>query len=338
LPYNNKNLRFKAKYMIISNLEEKALLELANAESYYEGWLAAKREVSGGTLRWKSVNNTDYLVRLRNSKGDGSSLGPRSDKTEAIYQSYQAAILREKDHWNKLHILGGFLKQLKVGLIPESAGNILRQLDIDRALGTKVFLVGTNAMSAYALEAGVRLSPDIMATDDLDITRLPKTPSLDLLDTVKKVDNTFVVNTEKTFQVRNQKGYEVEVIAGSGDSFLSDYLKPVVLKGQEWLLLGRPIERVGFDTGLRPVRMIVPDPRLYALHKLWLSKSPDRNPLKKNKDKNQALDLIDMVKRFMPHYPFDQDFIAILPKDLQKIAKDVGLESNVQAPNKKFSQ
>ncbi len=33
--------------------------------------------------------------------------------------------------------------------------------------------------------------------------------------------------------------------------------------------------------------MVCPDPRAFALHKIWMNAQPDRNPLKKQRDHNQ---------------------------------------------------
>ncbi len=37
-----------------------------------------------------------------------------------------------------------------------------------------------------------------------------------------------------------------------------------------------------------PVRFIVPDPRVFALHKIWLSLQPTRDPIKRKRDFRQG--------------------------------------------------
>jgi len=59
-----------------------------------------------------------------------------------------------------------------------------------------------------------------------------------------------------------------------------------------------------------------PDPRWFALHKLWLAEKPSRNPLKRSKDRQQGEALLDAVAETMPQFPLDAAFVASLPEDL----------------------
>jgi hypothetical protein len=67
---------------------------------------------------------------------------------------------------------------------------------------------------------------------------------------------------------------------------------------------------------LIPCRLIAPDPRFFALHKLWLAKKPGRNPLKRPKDEKQGTLLLSAVAERMPHYPLDDTFRGALPPEL----------------------
>src|SRR3546814_6159420 len=68
-----------------------------------------------------------------------------------------------------------------------------------------------------------------------------------------------------------------------------------------------------------PARIVAPDPRWFALHKLWMSEQAKRNPLKRPKDRKQGLALLDAVVEAMPHYPLDEAFEAAIQPDLQEI-------------------
>jgi hypothetical protein len=65
-----------------------------------------------------------------------------------------------------------------------------------------------------------------------------------------------------------------------------------------------------------PARIVAPDPRWFALQKLWMSGQAKRNPLKRGKDKRQAVALLDAVHIAMPQYPMDEAFEAQLPPPL----------------------
>src|SRR3546814_19634393 len=66
-----------------------------------------------------------------------------------------------------------------------------------------------------------------------------------------------------------------------------------------------------------PARIVAPDPRWFALHKLWMSQQAKRNPLNRPKDRKQGLALLDAVAEAMPHYPLDAAFEAAIPSELQ---------------------
>ncbi len=51
----------------------------------------------------------------------------------------------------------------------------------------------------------------------------------------------------------------------------------------EWLLLGQPVDQVVPAKGDSAARIVAPDPRMFALQKLWLSEKPSRSSLKMRK-------------------------------------------------------
>ncbi|HKT73293.1 MAG TPA: GSU2403 family nucleotidyltransferase fold protein [Steroidobacteraceae bacterium] len=85
---------------------------------------------------------------------------------------------------------------------------------------------------------------------------------------------------------------------------------------QDWLLPGRRVEHVVCGLDGQPCRLIAPDPRYFALHKLWLAKKPTRNPLKRPKDEKQGSLLLSAVAERMPHYSLDDAFRDTLPTEL----------------------
>jgi hypothetical protein len=93
--------------------------------------------------------------------------------------------------------------------------------------------------------------------------------------------------------------------------------KPTPLPEQEWLLLGRPVDQVIGCRDGSPARIVAPDPRWFALHKLWMADQAKRNPLKRPKDHKQGIALLNAVATSMPHYPLNGEFEASLPPELQ---------------------
>ena len=137
---------------------------------------------------------------------------------------------------------------------------------------------------------------------------------------LKEADMTYSVNTERPFQARNAKAYEVEILSAPsriGGQVAQDRPRPIPLPEQEWLLNGRPVDRV---IGVRDgdaARMVVPDPRWFALQKLWMAEKPQRDPQKKPKDIKQGIALLDAVWIAMRHYPLDNEFYKGLPDALR---------------------
>jgi hypothetical protein len=89
------------------------------------------------------------------------------------------------------------------------------------------------------------------------------------------------------------------------------------LPEQEWLLPGRRVDQVVPCRDATAARLVVPNPRWFALHKLWFAGKPTRNPLKRDKDRKQGGALLDAVAEAMPHYALDDFFAAALPAELQ---------------------
>jgi hypothetical protein len=106
-------------------------------------------------------------------------------------------------------------------------------------------VVGTNALVAYALEANgfIRDAPDTTLDFDMTLTALDTDDDRPTLwKVLKEADMTYSVNTERPFQARNAKAYEVEILSAPsriGGQIAKDRPKPIPLTEQEWLLNGR---------------------------------------------------------------------------------------------------
>ncbi len=301
---------------------------LINLRQRYEVWMVAEQELASMPydLRRKTVSGSSYLYEICDRSGNGKSLGPMDEARQARFQEYHA----RKDAL-KAQIKGlrpalaesaALYRALRLPMLSSEAGPILRECDRRRLLGSHLLVVGTNAIAAYMIEAnGAIVLPD--ETEDFDLAWVAETPDdaeRRVWDMLKAVDPTFTINSERDFQARNAKAYEVELlVAPSRANTLGarDQPRPVPLPEQEWLLLGRPVDQVIGCRDGSPGRIVAPDPRWFALHKLWMSAQGKRNPLKRAKDRKQGLAILDAVDLAMPHYPLDDPFEAALPDDLR---------------------
>jgi len=205
-------------------------------------------------------------------------------------------------------------------MLASAAGPVLREADCRDLLDGQLLVAGTNALLAYAYEAvaGLGLNDE---TEDFDLawsgTERPE--GAPVWEMLKAVDATFTVNTERTFQARNAAAYEVELLVAPSRAHAlarKDNPRPIPLPEQEWLLLGNPVDQVVACRDATAARIVAPDPRWFALHKLWLANKPTRNPFKRRKDREQGLGVLDAVAEAMPHYPLDDAFVASLPPAL----------------------
>lgn len=304
---------------------------LLNLSQYYTAFIEAERELRrlGRPLHWKTVNGREYLYEIQDSRGNAKSLGPRGDETEEKHRAWHAARDRRDGAKAALNETGRLYRALRLGTISAEAAAILREADVRRMMGDIVIVVGTNAMPAYEIEAQHRIGAGIDETMDFDLAWVgclelssatpAKQNSHPVWDMLKAVDSTYTVNTERPFQARNAKAYEVELlVAPSRAATLpaGDRPAPIPLPEQEWLLQGRFVDHVICARDGSPARIIAPDPRWFALHKLWMSDQAKRNPLKRPKDRKQGDRLLNAIADYMPHYPFDEQFTSELPPEL----------------------
>lgn len=300
---------------------------LVNLRQRYEVWRDAERawRALPYDLRRKRVGEYEYLYEIHDRSGNGTSLGRWDEAAARRLEAYRTEKAALKDRRERARGAVGegarLARALRVPMLASAAGPILREADCRGLLDGDLLVVGTNALLAYAYEAvaGLGLADE---TEDFDLAWAGKEPAsgTPVWDMLKAVDSTFTVNTERTFQARNAASYEVELLVApsrAGARGRLDKPYPIPLPEQEWLLLGRPIDHVAACRDATAARIVVPDPRWFALHKLWLAEKPSRSPFKRRKDREQGLGVLDVVAEAMPHYPLDAAFEASLPAELQ---------------------
>lgn len=307
---------------------------LINLDQQYQVWMEAERGLAAlpYDLRRKQVGTRAYLYEIYDRGGNGRSLGAWDDAQADRLAVYRAEKQRLKDRRDSsrdaLAETARIVRALRVPLLPAEAGEILREADRRRLLGDRLLVVGANALAAYAVEAGGLLEDAPLETQDFDLAWASEDKPVDddlVWSMLKAVDPTYTVNMERPFQARNTKAYEVELlIAPSRMATLPrrEKPRPHPLPEQEWLLNGRPVDHVVACRDASPARLVVPDPRWYALQKLWMSRQAKRNALKRRKDERQGMAVLNAVAVAMPQYPLDGDFECALPVELQQIYAD----------------
>lgn len=326
---------------------------LQNLLQFYETWKEVSRSLAQlpGGMYWRVINSKEYLYKYVTSSGikQSTSVGPKTPQTEAIAEHFQQA---KKDLQKRLEAIEGRIKTLapimrvlNVPAIDETAGKILRALDQVEYLGRNILVIGTYAMTAYEMTAETRFAEGFDATEDLDFTIIvdPANPNDSdfprrLLLTLKEVDKSFLVSPSSSKTVVNKGGYRVDLLISNDLAPAMQRAmpwKPEALVGQEWLALGTPVQQVLIDFNGWPVLLTSPDPRYFAVHKLWLSKRPKRiREGKAPKDAAQGKMLLKAIQEFMPHYPIDDDFVQSLPTALRPILDSFRADAGQAAEQK----
>ena len=315
-------------------LTNEQLRALANAEQIYAEWLSVLAALSNlpGGMYWRVIRSREYLYEYApgQARQRTKSLGPKNPESEAVYEEFQDKkqdlANRKTGIENRLKELAPVWRALNLPAIDETAGKILRAFDQDGYLGRNVLLIGTYALKVYEVNASFTFLAEFDSTDDIDFTLITAAVDADpdlprrLLLTLKSADSSFIVSTSSSKTAVNDRAYRVDLLlshaAAAGMTSARPW-KPKALDGQEWLLLGVPVRAVLIDYQGRPVAATSPDPRYFALHKLWLSKQKSRTPGKAMKDRYQGQALLSAVQSHMPHYPMDQAFLGALPRELR---------------------
>jgi hypothetical protein len=297
--------------------------------------LGSERKAFHGGLYWKTVFGRDYLVRTIGPHRGNRSLGPRSSETERAYREFTETKrdldARIKSINEQIARQAKFCVAAGVNRVPRLPADIVRSLDASGLLGSHLIILGSHAMYAYEMRAGVQFKAGLLQTEDLDtllntkseIELAGSTRSAGLLGILHDVDKTFKPQRKRSFRAVNARGFMVDLIRapidsgglaltsiGSGNDLVAESLR-----GLEWLTaLPLMTQIVIADNGF-PVRFVVPEPRVFALHKLWVSLQPTREPIKRKRDLHQAEAVVQLALDYF-NLRFDDVSIKALPSEL----------------------
>jgi hypothetical protein len=318
--------------------------EVVNTQQRYAAYreAAERRDSFRGSMVWKETNGHDYLVRSHYGKSGvrrQTSLGLRSKETDAIKREFDRGRSEVQDRLKNLKAViarqSAINRALGLGRVPLIAARIIRALDRAKILGSGIRVLGTNAIYAYEAAAGVRVDPGLTATDDIDllfdarrnliVAANEEVTYSSLLYLLQKVDGSFDRSTQK-FRAANKDGYLVDLIKPlrnppwqKGKEQVGTDAADLVaaeIEGLAWHESAAPFEATVIDEKGQPCRIVTTDPRVWAAHKLWLSKRVDREPIKRRNDEAQARAIGRLVAKYMPNLPYVADELRMLPRNV----------------------
>lgn len=318
-------------------LNEQQRLFLVETTQLYAPWFQARQQLAQHkySMKWQTVKGKDYLYRVVDAAGNAKSLGPRNPETEAVYQAFIEGKARAKERFQSLdeRILtqARLNKAVHLGRLPMAVADILQAVDTSKARDD-FRIVGTHAIYAYESMAGVHMRMDLLASGDVDLMYDPRkklsivAKNLDgygLLGLLKKVDASFQINADEPFRATNKHGFMVDLIIPQRDmrdtqtiTFADHDLQAVEVPNLQWLANAPAIDSVVIATNGMPIRIKVPDPRAFAVHKAWLSGQTDRDPVKKVRDLAQSRMVYALLEEYLPHYPIELQYMRYFPKDV----------------------
>ena len=337
--------------------------ETVNTRQRFDLFREAKARADGyrGSMVFATVNGGDYLLRSfydpKTGRRRQTSLGSRRADTEGLKAEFDAG---RRDAEERLAAArdgidrqAGINRTLGLGRVPLLAARIVRALDAAGLLGHGLRVVGTHALYAYEAAAGLRFAPDVTTTEDIDLlfdARASIVLQADedlversLMGLLRRVDRSFE-RGRQAFRAANRDGFLVDLVrpmrippwrderSGIADSATD--LDAVQIEGLIWSESAPAFAAVAVDVRGFPLRMVAPDPRAFAVHKLWLSRRVDRDPLKTMRDAAQARAVAGLVARHMPQLPFRPEEMRSFPRDV--VAAAVPLFAIDRSPDARF--
>jgi hypothetical protein len=328
----------------IKSLSGEQRRQLIDTQQGYDAWRVAKADSNhrfAGSMRWGERNGKEYL--LRKIGKTETSLGLRNKATEAAYEAFLRGRSENRERLvglsERLDKLAPVNVAMGLGRMPSIAARILRACDERGLLGKQLIVVGTNAMFAYEAQAGVQIESGLIATGDIDLLydarrhislAVTGLATEGLIGLLKKVDRSFAPARPRGFRATNRDGYLVDLIRPEAkDVFRDDLatalsdlpedLEGAAIFGLGWLINSPRLDAVALDERGYPVRLIAIDPRAFALHKAWLSRREDREPLKAVRDLEQAKAAANIATGYLKK-SFDNPDLSALPNALRELA------------------
>jgi hypothetical protein len=302
--------------------------------------LRQRERSARGSMVWMRAKGREYLHRSSYDdwgKRKQTTLGPRSEETEAVRANFIGARADVKSRLKalekKMRLQAAANAARGIARFPAVSARIVRAFENSGIGSSRIKVVGTHALYAYEAMAASIFDSGLTSTEDIDFLLDPRAPlrfvtsenlsAETLLGVLQSADRSFEL-TRQTFRARNHDGFLVDIIqpernppwrkevfeAEKGD------LQPSPIAGLVWLENAPAIEQRVVDSKGFPVVMSVPDPRAFAIHKLWLSKQAYRSGAKAARDRQQAFAVAELVTSELKHLPFDGRALRMIPREI----------------------
>jgi hypothetical protein len=313
---------------------------LARAVSVYKDYrhILAASQAFKGSMHWKKIKGKEYLYKYRDRYGNGESLGPRSPETESLFADFtrqrRELTARLAGQREQLAAAGRFCRAALIHRVPEPVVRIVRRLELSELARIPLMVIGTHALHAFEFAAEVFIQTPKNApfwsdsAQRLTLAATTPIPPDRLLALLLQADRSFHTLSGADFQAANKTGFRVRLQGPPGlrtptrsGRFDASLTTVPAESGDLTALLNAPkFSQVVIGMRGTPATMTVPDPRVLALHQLWLSQQEDRNSGRRHNDRIQAMALAELILRYLPQYDFFSSQLRLFPPEVARYA------------------
>jgi hypothetical protein len=320
--------------------QQRTLNRAVEAYLAYLEAVEAGRPLKGG-MHWKKIKGREYLYRYRDRYGRGSSLGPRSPHTERLWAEFGrqrreiAALLgARRQH---LAEAARFCRAALIHRVPQPVTRILRYLPPGDLSAAPLLVIDSHALHAFEFAAGVfidaprdsRLFPG--AASGLTLAAAAPVAPDKFLRLLRQADRSYENLPGDGLAAVNKLGFQVRLLrpptSHSGHRMVvrdaPGGAVPADMGDLAALMAAPKFSQVVIGRRGDPVTMTVPDPRALALHQLWLSQRPDREPAAQERHRVQAAALAELILRYLPQYHFFSAELQLFPAEVARLAENL---------------
>ncbi len=255
---------------------------------------------------WKAGADGEHLHKVSGAGQLLKDFGPRDAALERIASSHaekKAGAIQARDHWAREH---AHMQRLNVA---NQVGRLLvtpvKVLEVlwQRGIMAYYTVIGTYAMYAYEAAAGIVFDEPTMATNDVDLfytaSKQMKFAEVvpgrrSMIEVLQEADPSFFRNEEQKESAMNGQGFSIDFLRREEAEKFTDAFSisgaegdiyPVKAKRSNRFLGSPSFEQVviAVDGSMTLIRTI--DPKTFMEFKEWMSGVPDREVLKRNRDK-----------------------------------------------------
>jgi hypothetical protein len=336
-----------SKFIALSSEQIRQHVDTAQAYEVYQASAKEYEQRFAGSMSWKTSTN-GKLYLYKKTAGIWKSLGSKTPETERIYDQFHSGRNLSKDRLSRLaqrlDQLAPVNRAMALGRVPLLTARIIRALDKLGLIGTAVDVVGTNALFVYERMAAAHISSGLLSTQDVDLLMDSRFSlrlitgdfsSKGLLGLLQKIDHSFRPLAKNGYRAANRDGFLVDLIKPAPKNILAsneksrfssdaDDLQAIEIEGLSWLVNSPKASATVIDERGYPLRFSCPDPRAFAVHKLWLSRRADRDTAKRLRDEQQARIVAELVSRHLANLSFQSGDLQALPLALRQLATECG--------------